>query len=227
MNKELNIKNQWTRMHFGSFISRDEWIVKHCVDKKVLHIGCADVPFTLEKYKDGSALQLRIAKFAKIVIGIDLEEEVIDYCQSNYGSENCQYITVEKFNAFLEKYQFDLIVCGDVIEHVGDVEGFIKMLSRYAKKYQADLILTTINATSLKGFCRALQDRESVHPDHNYYFSASTLGTVFSKYLHQCSQEIVYFNYDSKFRILFDVISKFKPLLSDGIGFYLGKLVEK
>lgn len=183
------------------------------------------MPFTFEKYKDGTALQLKIAKSAKIVVGIDLEEDIIAYCQSNYGSQNCEYVTVDMFNNFLEKYQFDLIVCGDVIEHVGDVEDFIKMLLRYAKKFQADLILTTINATSLKSFCRALQGRESVHPDHNYYyFSASTLETLFSKYLPPCSGEVVYFNYDPKYSILFDAISKAKPLLSDGIGFYIGKV---
>ena len=58
-------------------------------------------------------------------------------------------------------------------------------------KPETELLLTTINAFSVKTFIRAMLGQEKVHTDHNYYFSFYTLKQLMEKHNLKC-EEIYY-----------------------------------
>jgi len=53
-------------------------------------------------------------------------------------------------------------------------------------------VLTTPNATSVRGFLFSIMRQEKVHPDHNYYFSYRTLKQLLEKFGLNC-KEIYYY----------------------------------
>jgi hypothetical protein len=61
---------------------------------------------------------------------------------------------------------------------------------------QTELLLTTPNATSLSNIIANLHHQESVHPEHNYWFSYHTLSSMLNKYGYQIKQVALYSQYD-------------------------------
>ena len=46
-------------------VNRERFIIDCCKDKKVLHLGCADWPYTEERIQDGSWLHEKISNVTK------------------------------------------------------------------------------------------------------------------------------------------------------------------
>lgn len=55
-----------------SSCDRVSFIMEHIRGRKVLHLGCADWPFTEEKVKKGSLLHQRMMGIAGDLVGVDL-----------------------------------------------------------------------------------------------------------------------------------------------------------
>ncbi len=66
-------------------------------------------------------------------------------------------------------YDFDIIIAGEIIEHLGCPGAFLRS-TRFIMNTKTDLILTTPNVFSLKLFFHTSLRREKIHNDHNYYF---------------------------------------------------------
>lgn len=136
--------------------------------KKVLHVGFVDWPITNLK----SNLHLELSPLCSRLDGIDPNyKEELDLNVSN-GTIYLSWDDVPD--------DYDIILVPEVIEHVGNIESFLKLLS--SKK--GILIITAPDAFLLHHHFQSTEHEflEAVHPDHNYWFTPYTLKTVIDKY---------------------------------------------
>lgn len=91
---------------------------------RVLEIGCGE----------GGNL-LPFAEKGCDVIGVDMAECRIDEARMFFADQGVEgtFIAEDIFNLKTLEQSFDLIICHDVIEHIGDKEEFMSKMSRYLK----------------------------------------------------------------------------------------------
>ena len=152
--------------------NRDDEIIKRCRGKRVLHIGATDSPYTKDKFLEGMLLHTRIMSVAEDVQGWDIDQESIDYL----ASKNINNIECSDMNdAKASNYKPNLIVFGEIIEHVQNLKIALKSLEN-SMDDSTELIITTPNLFSLSGFLQVIRkNQELIHPDHKVGFTYALL----------------------------------------------------
>jgi 2-polyprenyl-3-methyl-5-hydroxy-6-metoxy-1,4-benzoquinol methylase len=156
---------------------RVDYILDACRGKRVLHVGCADAPYTRRRLDDGTILHAMIEGIAAVQYGIDLNAEGIQMLREA-GYTNLAVADVEDLvcNNPFGDIEFDVILAGEILEHLFNPGIFLDGIKPLLKKSSSRLVLTTINAYSAYRFVHALlSGYENVHPEHVCYFSQSTL----------------------------------------------------
>ena len=130
-----------------------------------------------ERMKRGELLHDILISTAKKVVGVDHDREGIeDMIKAGYENVYC---------ADLESWEnndhFDIIILGEIIEHVNNCGLFLENIKKYCDK-ETTIVFTTPNAYYYLFWVYAFFKRESIHPDHNYLFSFSSLSILLSKY---------------------------------------------
>jgi hypothetical protein len=65
-----------------SVFNRVDFILDQCRNKKVLHIGFSDYPFTAQKTGNGSLLHVQLQKVTKCLLGLDNNQNALQqYCE--------------------------------------------------------------------------------------------------------------------------------------------------
>jgi predicted TPR repeat methyltransferase len=160
-------------------IDRDTYILSECLDQDVAHLGACDYPMTLDKAGRGELLHQKLGPYCRSLCGIDNDAASIKLLREKFGIDNI--MNHDMTTPLVERQETaGVVVCADIIEHVGNV---MQLLAACYDLLRPDgtLILSTINATSLKQAMRALAGREPVHPDHVAYFSYATLGVLLAR----------------------------------------------
>src|SRR5438067_10161270 len=155
---------------------RVQFIIETCRGKRVLHLGCSDSPYTERRLADGTILHAMIEKVATVQYGVDSDAVGIEMLRAA-GYQNVAVANVEELaerNPF-SGVTFDVIVAGEIIEHLSNPGRFLDSIKPLLPTH-ATLLLTTVNAYCAYRYAYCLLTRkESVHPDHVYYFSRRTL----------------------------------------------------
>lgn len=180
IHEEFMVKiNHISNISSSIIVDRDSHIVDFVKGKSVLHIGCVDSGFTLEKYSDGSLLHIKFQNVCDVLYGVDIDCEGIDFLKSK-GIKDIECINIVNIDTddgigFIKVDQVDYIVVGEVLEHLSDPGQFINSLSSVAKKYASKIIFTVPNAFALFRFRKLLFGIEHVHEDHVRYYSPRTI----------------------------------------------------
>jgi len=154
-------------------VDRLSYISKFCKNKRVLDIGCYDETAIKSKKDSGYWLHGLISKVAKKVIGIDSSDQITSEIKTGSRSKIIKKDLYDLDRSFAGANKVDVIVAGELIEHIPDVSKFLQLMKGlYPGK---TLLLTTPNATSLTNVLLAFFDRESSHKDHIQIFSYKTL----------------------------------------------------
>ena len=169
------MKREIFKKHFTKF--RDDYIVDQCKNKKVLHIGSCDWPYTEEKFKKGMLLHQKIDKVCKDQLGIDLDKDSISFLKKN-GIENIKYFNMNKVEKL--SYKPDIIIFGETIEHIMNLGNGLNNLKKIMKK-DTKMIITTPNADAIYRVYMSLRGYEIQHPDHNVIFTYKTLEQLVRK----------------------------------------------
>lgn len=156
-----------------SRVERTEFILDFCRGKDVLHLGCADHPYTEERLDTGSWLHGRLSNVARTCLGVDLNGAAVAWLHDHHGIDNVVQGDAEELDR-LEAGPFDVIVAGELIEHLSSPGRFLAS-ARGALRPGGKLVITTTNAFCFRRFIRIPFGVESIHPDHVYYFSHTTL----------------------------------------------------
>ncbi len=198
-------------------IDRDLSILELCRGKRVLHLGAADAPMHQEKAERGELLHQKLTPICGELLGIDSNAEAVEYLKSKHHIENLVVVDLSKEKP-LNLGHWDVVLCCDIIEHVENIDNLIEGCKLFMNK-DSILVLTTINAISLKLAGRAFFSREAVHPDHIAYFSFSTLSRIVLNhslvpiqagfFAYRCMSKLT--------ELVFAAIYKYAPGTADGI----------
>ena len=140
----------------------------HVTGKKVLHIGFVDWPIT----DPDNNLHLSLSPLCERLDGFDVNFE---------HAEELRVPNGELYNEWdLLPNDYDVIIIPEVIEHVGNVEDFLRKISLKT----GVLIITAPDAYLLQHEWEETDSEflEAVHPDHNCYYTPYTLKSTIEKY---------------------------------------------
>jgi 2-polyprenyl-3-methyl-5-hydroxy-6-metoxy-1,4-benzoquinol methylase len=171
-------------------VARIPEILRLCTHRKVLHLGCTDAPYTLQRGEN--LLHKQLAKVTKPtqLWGLDVSEEGVRILRT-MGFDQVIYGDVEQMGQNLRQEHFDIILAGEIIEHLANPGRFLQSVTSLMHE-KTEFIITTPNAFSFKGFLHAMIREEKVHEDHNYYFSHRVLQQLLAKFDLKC-REIYYY----------------------------------
>jgi len=157
-------------------VNRLSYIASLCNRKRVLDIGCYDETAIDSKKETIYWLHGLISEKAESVIGIDSSDLIKNEIKTSDNSKIIKLDLNDIDSNFVKKYPIDIIVAGELIEHIENVQTFIKSLTSLYSGCK--LVLTTPNSTSLTNTILAFINRESNHKDHLHIFSYKTLNTI-------------------------------------------------
>lgn len=165
-------------------VQRVEFIKQRCVGSKVLHLGCTNYPYTRESIDNDMLLHFDLARTATELYGFDFDEAGLDILREA-GTANLYQADLENLGAVELDETFDVIVAGEMIEHLANPGLFLRGIQRFMDA-GTELVVTTVNAYSALRFgIYALRGKggvnEPVHPDHVAYYSYHTLSTMLEK----------------------------------------------
>ena len=210
-----------------SLVQRLDIITEMCAGKRVLHLGCTNAPYTQEAIKSDMLLHFELEKIAADLWGIDADHAGLETLRA-HGSKQVIFGDLERLDQVDLNQTFDIIVAGEIIEHLNNPGLFLGGVKRFMDS-GAILLLTTINAYCGMRFLwygvRGKRGRvEFVHPDHVAYYSYSTLKLLIERHGLR-AQNFLFYDIGSEHRrhnrwflnALNDVFVKLAPQWSDGV----------
>lgn len=175
----------------GHLDQREGVIVQGCEGKTVLHIGCADYPFVVERHRNHELLHERIVAVAARTVGVDSSERGIGILRS-LGYRDVFVGDAEHLGALKFPFRFDVVVAGELLEHLANPGLFLAGVREVIAE-DGVLIVTVPNAFALKGMLRVGVVRsELVHAEHVSYFSAVTLQQLAGRYGFTATRVVYY-----------------------------------
>lgn len=208
-------------------VQRVEFIRKMCAGKKVLHLGCTDYPYTKEAIENSRLLHFELDKITDELYGFDFDQKGIDIL-ADAGVKNLYRADLEKLDEVNLDKTFDVIMAGEMIEHLSNPGLFLRGIKRFMNK-DTSLVITTINAYSgMRFLVYGLRGKggsnEPVHPDHVAYYSYKTLNMILQRE-NLFVKDFVFYDVGPEHRkfnrwfynFFNDVCVKFSPQLSDGV----------
>ncbi len=163
-----------------SEVHRERYILDRARGLRVLHVGAADAPYTWDALANGTWLHSKLSAVAGECLGVDIDEPTVARLRQERGITNLRVANCETLDP-ADVGTFDLVVAGEVIEHLDNPGLFLDGVRRVVSP-TGHLLITTINAFCLRRLVRIPTHIESVHPDHTYYFSHRTLSTLVERH---------------------------------------------
>lgn len=166
-------------------VQRVEYILKRCKDRKVLHLGCTNWPYTQASLEDGTLLHKALAEHTSRLYGIDADEHGLEVLRGE-GFRDLYLGDLESLDDCDLHETFDVVVAGEIIEHLNNPGLFLSGVKRFLTT-DSTLLITTINAyCAMRYFLYAVRGKrganEPVHPDHVAYYSYSTLRLLLARH---------------------------------------------
>jgi SAM-dependent methyltransferase len=178
---------------FG-LVQRLDVVRELCAGKSVLHLGCTNYPYTEESIRDAMLLHDDLAAVASDLWGLDSDERGIEMLTAR-GSTQMVRGDLEALEAVDLERSFDIIVAGEMIEHLNNPGLFLNGIRRFMAP-DSRLIVTTVNAyCGMRFLWYGLRGKggksEFVHPDHVAYYSYHTLKVLLER--HELEMESFWF----------------------------------
>lgn len=173
--------------------SREEWLRNAVAGTRVAHLGFADVGCERTKRMADAWLHEKLHQTAATLVGLDVVPEfVVAATDAGYEAVlvDC---TVSDAVAALRLPPFDIVLLGELIEHVDNPGGLIRAAGILLKP-TGRLIITTPNARRPIDVAFAALGRESIHPDHVALYSPRTLSTLLERHGWKIEEILVYAN---------------------------------
>ena len=186
------MRNFWSGAYLAVSVCEDmkvlqrvDYIKSLCTGKKVLHLGCANYPYTEHSIQNDMLLHYDLQKISKELYGFDFDQAGLDVLASR-GTGNLFRADLEHLEDVPLTETFDVIVAGEMIEHLNNPGLFLKGIQRFMGP-ETVLLITTINAyCGMRFVWYGLRGKrgkqEPVHKDHVAYYSYSTLSELLMRH---------------------------------------------
>ncbi|KAA0234936.1 MAG: Ubiquinone biosynthesis O-methyltransferase [Acidimicrobiales bacterium] len=181
MNGELGQLDMIHRQPRAAVVQRIPYLRERARDRRVIHIGFADAGCREMQALSGAWLHAHLAETAKELVGIDIDEEGVSVAAAQ-GYE--AYLADCRDPEQVERLGIepaDLVIAGEVIEHLDDPGSFFTGL-RGLVAPGGVLVVTTPNAAGLLNVAASLLGYEINHPDHVVMFTWRTLTALMSRH---------------------------------------------
>lgn len=151
-------------------MDRNDYLASKCAGQRVLDIGCVDHDARKAAELGDAWLHRRLAAVASSIVGTDrLGEQV-----AALNSQGFEIVRADAENFDLGE-KFDVIVAGDIIEHLSNVGSFLESAKRHMGT-DTRLIVTTVNPFDVEQMMQVLlRGHVSVHPDHTMWLDPGVL----------------------------------------------------
>lgn len=152
--------------------SKIDFVCSFTKEKDVLDLGC--VQHNKENYNSKYWLHKAINYDALSLTGLDLSEDGVNFLNSK--GFNVVFGDATSFD--LDR-KFDVIVAGDLIEHLSNLEGFLLSCKKHLSKGGV-LLITTPNPWHWKFIVRAVTrgGHVPVNPEHTCWLCPTTLAQL-------------------------------------------------
>lgn len=160
-------------------VDRHAAILEAARGKRVAHLGFVD-ELMASKIASGVWLHARLAQVARELVGLDSSEEGVAAARAEGYDAHVVDLQSEDAVAALGLAPFEVIVAGEIVEHLDAPGPFLRALLRLAGE-DGLLVLTTPNAYRLLNFVAPLFGAELIHPDHTAWHSPQTLRTLLER----------------------------------------------
>lgn len=158
------------------------YLEKLAFGKMVLNVGAAGGVRGYLPENQHVWLHHRLEKVSKSIIGIDIDQDAIDFARSHgvdIFNANCETMNLDK--------KFDLIVLSDVIEHMNAPVTAVVNLMRHLVPGGA-LCITTPNATSALAMGKIIMGGSpNIYWDHVASYSPEHIQAICDRYGYQLS----------------------------------------
>ena len=151
------------------------YVVERCRGKSVLDLGCVmhDASLHVSRYW----LHRAIREVAADLVGLDLSETGV----AELRAQGYDVVTGDA-EAFDFDRQFDVIVAGDIIEHLGNPGGLLESSLR-ALRPDGRIIVQTPNPWYWRNVVKAVLSEEVPNnPEHTCWFDPRTLRQLAARY---------------------------------------------
>jgi hypothetical protein len=181
---EANMKSQFFQKLPSSalkVVDREEYILDKANNKRILHFGFVDFPFTADKVSNKSILHLKLKNVAKYLFGVDINKAALNQYRNLTKDKNNIILDVqqENCNINLLKNNYDLVILGETLEHLKNPGIALKNLNKICLTNKNSALLITVpNSFAINGVIFALFGNECVHSDHYCYFSPYTVSKL-------------------------------------------------
>ena len=208
-------------------VQRIEFIKQVCAGQSVLHLGCTNYPYTLDSIEKSMLLHDDLQKISRELYGLDFDQEGIDI-RAGRGHSNIFRADLEELEAVPLDKTFDVIIAGEMIEHLNNPGKFLSGIQRFMSP-STRLVITTVNAyCAMRFFIYGLRGKggsnEPVHPDHVAYYSYSTLLLLLKRH-GLAADDFLFYDLGKEHRpysrkiynFVNDLAVRISPQLSDGV----------
>ena len=126
-------------------------LVEFAQGKRVVHVGFVDEHRLETKLGQGTWLHARLADAASSLVGIDVEEEGVRWASEHGFEAHAVDAQSPKAVAALGLEPADVVIAGEVIEHLDAPGPFLRAMRELAAR-DGLLVVTTPNAYRLLNF---------------------------------------------------------------------------
>ena len=182
----------------SGYCSRWRFILDRCKGRSVLHLGFVgetdgSLEKKLEAFAAGQILHTHLAHAASEVVGLDRDERAVQTIQSKFGERGLMVGDVEYLDQLPLHGTFDVIVFGDLIEHLSSPGRALEGIRRFMAPH-SELIISTPNAFSLLANIRFTVGRFREGNEHVAAYSQITLPALLERHQIKMTELYTCFN---------------------------------
>jgi 2-polyprenyl-3-methyl-5-hydroxy-6-metoxy-1,4-benzoquinol methylase len=179
------------RLPPASLVDRFAYLRDLARGRRVIHVGFVDAGCQMLNEQSGAWLHEHLAGVASELVGLDLDEAgVADARARGHEAYAVDCRDVDAVRA-LGITPADVVVAGEVIEHLDDPGGFLDGLHALVAPGGL-LVVTTPNAAGLVNAAALLGNYEVNHPDHVALYTCTTLDTMLRRHRWEPVEHAVY-----------------------------------
>lgn len=161
------------------YFSRDKRILELAENQKVLHLGCvgfADMQTSDRVGLAKESLHFSLSNIANTT-GIDYSRDAIDFFKANGVFDNVIYGNAEKLEEVNIATKFDVVIAGDIIEHLSNPGLMLDGIKRFIQD-DTSIIITTPHAFGLISFFRYCLSRFVEGKEHVMSFNTQNISNL-------------------------------------------------
>jgi SAM-dependent methyltransferase len=151
-----------------------EWVAERVAGKDVLDLGIVEVG--PESVHSEHWLHRHVVAASKSCLGVDIDAESVRAMQ-DMGLN----VIVGDVCALELPDTYDVVVAGDIIEHVHDLKGLLEGVVRHLR-VDGEVLILTPNPWFWVRFVQGLRNNIREHPQHTAWYSPGTMAELLSRF---------------------------------------------